>query len=73
MKAADYSERNLEVDGWKLRLTSYRIGDVYHCVADNVSPGSNIARGTGSSREEAEQHTLDRARKLLSTTKRRTV
>jgi hypothetical protein len=51
-------------------LTSYKLGEVYHCKADNVSPGAALARTTGATREEAEQKALDRARKLLSRTHR---
>lgn len=73
MKAEEYSERKLEVEGWPVNLTSYRIGDVYHCHADNVSPGANIARTTGATREEAENKALERARHYLGNTRRHTV
>ena len=73
MKAEEYSERKLEVEGWPVNLTSYRIGDVYHCHADNVSPGANIARTTGATREEAENKALGRARHYLGNTRRHTV
>jgi hypothetical protein len=73
MKAEDYSERQVEVDPWQVRLTSYKLGDVYHCKADNVSPGAALARTTGATREEAEQKALDRARQLLSRTRRHDV
>jgi hypothetical protein len=70
MKPEEYSERKIEVDGWEVNLTSYRLGELFHCKADNVSPGAWIARTTGASREEAEQKALDRARQLLSRTRR---
>ncbi|HSB16588.1 MAG TPA: hypothetical protein VLE22_19205 [Bryobacteraceae bacterium] len=73
MKAEDYRERKLEVDGWPLNLTSYRAGGKYHCRADNVSPGAGLARTTGSTREEAEEKALARARELLARTRRQTV
>jgi len=73
VKAEEYSERKLEVEGWPVNLTSYRIGDVYHCHADNVSPGANIARTTGATREEAENKALERARHYLGNTRRHTV
>ena len=73
MKAEEYSERKLEVEGWPVNLTSYRIGDVYHCHADNVSPGANIARTTGATREEAENKALERARHYLGNTRRHAV
>jgi len=73
MKAEDYSERQVEVEPWQVQLTSYKLGDVYHCKADNVSPGAALARTTGATRAEAEQKALDRARQLLSRTRRHDV
>jgi hypothetical protein len=73
MKPEEYSERQVEVDGWKVNLTSYKLGDLYHCKADNVSPGAWLARTSGATREEAEQKALDRARQLLSRTRRHEV
>jgi hypothetical protein len=48
MKVEDYQERKVEVAGWPVNLTSYRVGDVFHCKADNVSPGAALARTTGA-------------------------
>jgi hypothetical protein len=73
MNAEDYNERQVEVEPWQVKLTSYRLGAVYHCKADNVSPGAALARTTGATREEAEQKALDRARELLSRTRRHDV
>ncbi|MEX2261510.1 MAG: hypothetical protein WD696_06145 [Bryobacteraceae bacterium] len=70
MKPEEYSERNVEVAGWDVNLTSYRLGEVFHCKADNVSPGAWLARTTGATREEAENKALERAGKLLARTKR---
>ncbi len=70
MKAEDYSTRTLEVEGWQVRLTSYKLGDTYHCTADNVEPGAWLARTEGATREEAENRALERARQLLGRTKR---
>ena len=74
MKTEDYSERVVDVDGgWQCRLTSYRLGDIYHCHADNVSPGARLARATGSTKQEAEQKALQRATELLGRTRRQEV
>jgi len=70
MKAEDYRECQTEAEGWPVRLTSYRIGEIFYCQADNVSPGSWLARTQGSTREEAEQKALALARQRLSRTKR---
>jgi hypothetical protein len=69
MKVEDYQERRLEVVGWPVNLTSYRLGEVFHAKADNVSPGAALARTTGATREEAEKKALDRAEQLLARTR----
>jgi hypothetical protein len=70
MKSEEYSERVVDVDGWQCRLTSYRLGGVYHCHADNVSPGARLARAKGATKEEAERSALQRATELLGRTRR---
>ncbi len=71
MKAEHYRERRLEVAGWPLRLTSYKIGDLFHCHADNVSPGANVARASAPTQEEAERRALEKAQERLASTRRR--
>ncbi len=73
MKPQDYSERKVEVQGWPVNLTSYKLGKVFHAKADNVSPGAALARTTGATREEAEQKALDKAHELLARTRRMAV
>jgi hypothetical protein len=70
MRVEEYSERSLQVAGWDVHLTTYRLGDVYHCKADNVSPGAALARTTGMTRDEAEAKAVGRAGQLLSKTRR---
>jgi hypothetical protein len=73
VKSEDYSERVVDIGSWQCKLTSYKIGDIYHCHADNVSPGANIARTTGATKEEAEQKALERATEMLGRTRRQQV
>ena len=73
MKSEEYQERKVEVLGWPVNLTSYRLGEVFHCKADNVSPGAALARTTGATREEAEKKALERAGQLLGRTRMHTV
>jgi hypothetical protein len=70
MRAEDYSTRTLELQGWKVKLTSYRLGNTFHCTADNVEPGAWIARAQGATREEAEERACQRATELLGRTPR---
>lgn len=73
MKVENYTETKMEIDGWPVNLTTYQIGEVFHCRADNVSPGAGLARTTGATPEEAEQKAIARAKELLGRTKRREV
>ena len=69
----DYQERQIEIDGWPVRLTSYRVVDKYVCQADNVSPGACLARFSANNAKEAESQALSKARHLLGKTHRREV
>jgi len=73
MKAEEYQERLVDLLGWPVNLSSYRLGEVFHCKADNVSPGAALARTTGTTREEAEKRAVDRAAQLLGRTRVRAV
>jgi hypothetical protein len=73
VKVENYSERRIEIEGWPVNLTSYKIGDTYHTKADNVSPGAALARTTGATQKEAEDKALARAKELLSRTQRREI
>ena len=73
MKAENFSERRVEIDGWQVNVSSYQLGAVWRAKADNVSPGANLARAEAETKEAAEDQVLSRARELLSRTKRREV
>ncbi|HUJ50225.1 MAG TPA: hypothetical protein VLW25_08495 [Bryobacteraceae bacterium] len=73
MKAENFSERRVEIDGWPVNVSSYQLGAKWRAKADNVSPGANLARAEADTRETAEKQVLDRARELLARTKRREV
>jgi len=73
MNAEEYRERKLEVAGWPVNLSSYRLGTEWHCKADNVSPGAGLCRTTGATREEAEEKALKRSEELLGKTHRHPV
>ena len=73
MKAAEFEERRLEIAGWAVNLSSYRLGAQWYCKADSVSPGASRARATGATRQEAEEKALLHAKTLLARTKRHVV
>jgi hypothetical protein len=73
MNVENFAERKIEIDGWPVNLASYQIAGIFHCRADNVSPGAGIARTTGATREEAEQKAIARAKEVLGRTRRHEV
>lgn len=73
LKTNHFQERQVEIDGWPVKLTSYQVGEQYICQADNVSPGACLARFSAATAEEAESQALSKARHLLGKTKRREV
>jgi hypothetical protein len=42
-------------------ISSYRVGNLFAARIDNVDPGSIIGRGSGATREEAEEIALEKA------------
>lgn len=70
MKAEEFSVTELELAGWPVRITSYRIGGTWHAKADNVSPGANIARAKAGAREQAESRVIEKASERLGATRR---
>ena len=69
-RSQNFQERQLEIDGWPVRLTSYRVGDQYICQADNFSPGACLARISAGTPEEAESQAISKTRHLLGKTRR---
>jgi len=68
-----FSERQIELNGWPVKLTSYRVGQKFVCQADNVSPGACLARFSAPTLEEAESQAISKARHLLGKTRRQEV
>ena len=68
-----FSERQIELNGWPVRLTSYRVGNKFVCQADNVSPGACLARFSADTATGAESQAISKARHLLSKTNRRNI
>lgn len=69
----NFQERQIEINGWPVRLTSYRVGDCYICQADNVSPGACLARFSADTPEQAESQAISKAQYLLAKTQRHAI
>ncbi|OAF06215.1 hypothetical protein AYJ54_19955 [Bradyrhizobium centrolobii] len=69
MRAEGYRRRRDRLEGWEVGIASYKLGGRYCCEVENVSVGARLARGEGTTREEAEAEALKRARELLVRTR----
>jgi len=70
MKPEDHRESPFELAGWPVRMVSYKLGETYIAKIDNVSPGAQIARAEGVTRDEAESRATEEAQKRLQRTRR---
>ena len=70
MTPEDHTRRTEQLAGWPVTIETYRLGGVYHCTVANVDPGARIARGDGSTREEAESRAVEKATRYLAQTRR---
>lgn len=70
LKPEQYQSRVENAGDWKLRVTSYKLGDKYICKVDNVDPGATLARSEGKTRQEAESAALDKARHMVGKTRK---
>ncbi len=69
LRAEDYRRRQERLEGWDIGIASYKLGGRYCCEVDNVSPGARLARGEGSTRDEAEAEAVNKAREMLAKTR----
>jgi hypothetical protein len=61
----------MTIEGFEVGITTYKLLDRYLTKVDNVSPGAIVARGEGSTPEEAEKNAIALASDLLRTTRAR--
>jgi len=66
MSPREYLERTESVPPFRMHIVSYRLGEKFYCIIDNVDPGANIARAKAATREEAESEAIARARERLA-------
>jgi hypothetical protein len=70
LRAEELKSREDKIEGWPVRITSYRVGNQYRSTVDNIDPGATVARGAGPSREAAELEAITTARERLAKVKR---
>ena len=49
-----------------MTCTTYKIGVTFHCVVANLSPGVNVARSSGPTRESALISASQKAKQLFT-------
>jgi class 3 adenylate cyclase len=69
LRADGYQRRKERLGDWDIGVISYKLGNRYRCEVDNVSPGTRLARGEGTTRAEAEAQALNEAREILAATR----
>ena len=65
LRSERYDVETKELSGVPVRVTSYRIGDRFHCHVENTDPGATIARAEGPTKEQAVEIALSKARERL--------
>ena len=70
MRAEDFQKQPLELEGWSVHLTSYRIGSNYLAEVEAESSGVTIARVTDQTRAIAEERAVETAVRRLHRTRR---
>jgi hypothetical protein len=64
-RAEGWEQRDAELAGWPVRITSYKLQETWRCEIANVSPGATIARATSATREGAVEEASAKARERL--------
>jgi hypothetical protein len=70
MRAEDFQKKPLELAGWTVTLTSYRLGGRYLAEVESISSGVTIARANHEARTAAEELAIETALKRLVKTRR---
>lgn len=70
MRAEGFQKQTLELAGWSVQLTSYRIGSQFLAEIEAEESGVAIARATSETRTGAEQSAIETAIRRLTRTRR---
>jgi hypothetical protein len=68
MKTENFREEFREIEGIKVRVTEYKIGEEYYCHIYNADPGATIARASAFTRDAAEKEAMRKAVERISAT-----
>jgi ribosomal protein S12 methylthiotransferase accessory factor YcaO len=60
----------MDLAGWPVVVTTYRLEATYYTTVENTDPGAWIVKGKGATRQEAETRALKEAESLLAKVKK---
>ncbi|MGH7469901.1 MAG: hypothetical protein ACRENP_18285 [Longimicrobiales bacterium] len=70
LRAQEYETHEQTLQGWAVRVITYRIGDMYYASIESVDPGAPIARAQGRTHAEALGIVRQKAAERLARTRR---
>ncbi len=70
MRAENWDRRELEIEGWPVKVTSYQIGDSYITEIEASASGSTIARGIAKTSGDSWKQASEAAGRRLLRTRR---
>jgi hypothetical protein len=70
MRAENWTRRELELEGWAVKVTSYQIGESFVTEIESIDTGATIARGIAKTQEESSKEAFETASRRLLRTRR---
>jgi hypothetical protein len=70
MRAEGWAVEELELEGWAVKITSYRIGERFLTEVESSASGVIIARGIAPTKEDSRREAFDKAAGRLLHTRR---
>lgn len=58
LRAENFQQEDSDINGVRVRIVTYQVGERFFCHVENQDPGATIARGEGQTREEARRQAL---------------
>jgi len=65
MRAKDWVTEEIDLEGYPVRVITYRIGDSFVTEVESTSSGAVIARSAGKTQEAVQRETLETATRRL--------
>ena len=61
MTSEEFKDEIVDVSGTKVIVTTYKIGEEFHCHVSNYDPGATISRAHGVTKEAAMDEAIRKA------------